>query len=272
MDFANIQTRCNPMKRRNFLILTGSSFVLSPALNSCNQQQAQSVALTVSAAGVYRDVMAEVDKVYKQEKPNITITYNIAGSGFLRKQIEQGAPVDIYIPGVAQEMDSLQAKGIVLTDTRQNLTKNGIVLFTHKDSNIAISSFKDLTSEKVKRVALGSEKVSAGIYTKEVLKFFGVYEQVNKKGVFAEEDIRQVLKQVETKSVDVGITYTTEPKLSNLVKIIAIAPEKSHAPVISPIAVLKDCKHITEAKEFINFLAGDKVAPIFDKYGFTKFT
>ena len=259
------------MKRRNFLILTGSSFVLATGLNSCTQNQPQSVVLTVSAAGVYRDVLAEINKIYKQENPHITITYNIAGSGFLRKQIEQGAPVDIYIPGVAKEMDTLEAKGLILTDTRQNLTKNGIVLITHKDSKLAISSFKDLTSEKVKRVALGSEKVSAGIYTSEVLKFFGVYEQVNKKGVFAEEDIRQVLKQVETKSVDVGITYATEPKVSNLVKIIAIAPEKSHTPVISPIAVLTKCKYIPEAKDFINFLASDRVAPIFDKYGFTKF-
>lgn len=259
------------MKRRNFLILTGSSFVILPALNSCNQQQVQSAVLTVSAAGVYRDILAEIDKIYKQDNPNNTITYNIAGSGFLRKQIEQGAPVDIYIPGVAKEMDTLQAQGLVVTDTRLNLTKNSIVLITHKDSNLAISSFKDLTKQQIKRVALGSEKVSAGIYTGEVLKFFDVYERVKTKGVYAEEDIRQVLKQVETKTVDVGITYGTEPKLSNLVKVIAIAPEKSHTPVISPIAVLKKCQHISAAQEFINFLDSDKVAPIFEKYGFTKF-
>lgn len=258
------------MKRRKFIILTSSSSVVSLGLNSCNIKTVKPVLLTVSAAGVYRNVLTEIDELYQQEKPNVTITYNIAGSGFLRQQIEQGAPVDIYLPGIDKEMDSLQAKGLIIPETRQNLTQNSIALIVHKDSTLPISGFKDLTSKYVKRVALGADTVSAGLYTKQVLSFFGIYEQVKQKGVFAEEDIRQVLKQVETKSVDVGITYATEPKLSDVVKTITLAPEKSHSRVTSPIAVLKKCHNILEAKEYIKFLLSDQATSLFEKNGFTK--
>ncbi|MBW4612439.1 MAG: molybdate ABC transporter substrate-binding protein [Desmonostoc vinosum HA7617-LM4] len=244
--------------------------IVSVGLNSCAKQSEKTIVLTVSAAGVFRDVLQEIDQFYKQKKPKVTITYNIAGSGFLREQIEQGVPIDIYIPGINKEMDTLQTKGLVVPETRQDLTKNGIVLIVHKDSNLSISSFQDLTSNQVKRVALGTGKVSAGIYTKEVLDFFNIYDRIKSKGVFAKEDIRQVLKAVETKSVDVGITYATEPKLSDQVKTIAIAPDNSHTPVISCVAVLKSCQNIAEAKEFIKFIASNQVTSIFEKYGFTK--
>ncbi|MBD2774709.1 molybdate ABC transporter substrate-binding protein [Iningainema tapete] len=257
------------MKRRKFIILTSLSSVLSIELNSCSTQKVQPVVLTVSAAGVYRNCLAEIDLRYKKEKPNVIITYNIAGSGFLRQQIEQGASVDIYIPGIAKEMDILETQGLIVPNTRQNLTINSIVIITHKDSKLPISSFKNLIDKDVKRVAVGAGTVSAGIYTKEGLNFFGIYEQVRQKSVVAEEDIRQVLKQVESHSVDVGITYETESKISNLVKTVAVAPQNSHQPVISPLAILKSCQNISAAKDFIKFLISTQVKPLFEKYGFT---
>lgn len=256
-------------KNKVVIFLIGWITTLSLGLVSCNLQQAQTVTLTVSAAAVYRDVLPEIDKLFQQEKPNIKITYNFAGSGFLRKQIEQGVPADIYIPGVAKEMNILQAKGFIIPETRQDLTKNNIALIVPQNSTIPISDFQDLTSKQVKRVALGSENVSAGVYTKEALISLKIYDPVKKKGVFAQEDIREVLRAVETRNVDAGITFLTEIKLSNKVKLVTIAPESSHSPVISPIVVLKSCQNISEAKEFIQFLKSNEAATVFKKYGFT---
>lgn len=257
------------MKKAKLFVLVTLLVILCNWMVSCNLSAPKPVALIVSAGGFYRNALEEIDKIYKQENPNIIITYNIAGSGFLRKQIEQGVPVDIYMPGIEVEMDRLESLGLVLPETRQNLVKSNIVLVVPKESTIPISKFEDLADARIERVALGKETVAAGIYTKQVLIFFGIYEQVKKKGIFAEEDIRQVLKTVESKKADGGITYLTEAKLSNQVKIVAIAPANSHTPVISPIAVLKRCKNVPEAKGFIQFLKSRKAEAIFEHYGFS---
>lgn len=257
------------MKKRKVIVLISSIAFLCFWAISCSLQQPKPAALIVSAAGVYRDVLAELEPIYKQKKPNVTITYNIAGSGLLRKQIEQGVPVDIYIPAIELEMDKLQSSGFVIPETRLNLTKNKLVLIVPKESSIHISNFQDLMGERVKKVALGKETIAAGIYTKQVLTFFRIYDNLKNKGIFAEEDIRQVLKVVETKNADAGITFLTEAKLSNKVKIAAIAPENSHIPIVSPIAVLQNCDNVPEAKEFIQFLKSNEIALIFEKYGFT---
>lgn len=255
-------------KEKQFLVIILLGFFCAWIV-SCHLTTSKPVALIVSAAGSYRNVLAEINELYKQENSNVLITYNIAGSGFLRQQIEQGAPVDIYMPAIALEMDRLQSLGLVLPETRQNLLRNQIVLILPKESTIPISKFEDLIDERIKRVAIGKETVATGIYTKQILTFLGIYEQVKKKGIVAEEDIRQVLKTVESKNADAGITFLTEAKLSNKVKIVAIAPANSHKPVILSIAVLKRCQNVPEAKAFIDFMKSEKAQYIFNKYGFS---
>lgn len=91
-------------------------------------------------------------------KFGITITFNFGASGSLQQQIEHGAPVDIFISAAAKQMDALEVKGLTLDDTRKNLLENKIVLIAQKDSSI-VMDFKDLTSEKVKKLHLESPKV-----------------------------------------------------------------------------------------------------------------
>ncbi|MUG97419.1 molybdate ABC transporter substrate-binding protein [Scytonema sp. UIC 10036] len=257
------------MKRRKFLILTGSNTILSLGLNSCNTHHTKPVALTVSAAAVFRDVMVEVGRVYAEEKTNIFVNYNITGGGVLKKQIELGAPVDIYLPASAKPMNELQSKGFILEDSRQNFMKNEIVLISLNNFS-GISSFPELLNSSVKRVALGTENIDAGIYAKEILDFFKIYDQVKPKGIFEEQDVQQILKYVESGHADVGITFLTEAKRSKKVKILAMSPVGSHAPVVSTIAIVKHSKHIAESRKFINFLRSNRAISIFEKFGFMK--
>lgn len=223
--------------------------------------------LTVSAAASLKDSMDEIEKIYTKENPNVKITYNFGASGTLQQQIEQGAPVDVFISAATKQMNELKNKGLLVNNTDKNLLENSLVLIVPKDSS-TVKDFSDLATDKVKKVALGEPKtVPAGQYANEVLTYFKILDKVQPKTVLG-NDVREVLTWVETGNADAGIVYATDAKISNKVKVVATASENSHKPVLYPVAAIKDSKNIEAAKEFIQFLSGDKAKAIFEKYGF----
>lgn len=247
-----------------------SAAVLFLLLASCSLTTSTiSPSLTISAAASLKDAIAEIQQLYTQQQP-VTITNNFGASGSLQQQIEQGAPVDIFISAAATQMDALQQKELILTDTRKNILSNQVVLIAPKNSNL-VSNFKDLTSSRVQKIALGEPKsVPAGKYAQEVLTFYNIFNQIKPKIIYA-KDVRQVLTYVETGNVDAGIIYITDAKVSD-VKIVAIAPANSHSPVVYPVAVIKASKNINAAKKFGQFLSSKVASDMFNKYGFTKVT
>ncbi len=226
------------------------------------------VHLTVSAAISMKDALDEAGHGFTAANPSITVAYNYGASGTLQHQIEQGAPVDLYLSASPKQMDALEAKGLLLQGTRKNLLCNEIVLIVPKDSRLHISSFQDLARPDVKQIALGEPiTVPAGEYAKEVLTYLGIYGVVKSKAVLA-KDVRQVLTYVETGNADVGIVYSTDAMSTSNVKVVATAPEKSHAPAIYPVAVIKNAKDPAAARAFEDFLLGAQARTIFQKYGF----
>ena len=140
------------------------------------------VSLTVSAASSLTDVLKQVDNLYMKENPNVTVTANFGGSGALQKQIENGAPVDVFLSAAAQQMDALQKEQLLLDGTRKDLLGNTLVLVVPDDSTLGITDFKDLAGDKVKKVAIGEPKsVPCGMYAEEVFKLDGITDQVNNK-------------------------------------------------------------------------------------------
>lgn len=254
--------------RRKFTWM--SAAILFLLLASCSRPTSTvAPSLTISAAASLKDAIAEIQQLYTQQQP-VTITNNFGASGSLQQQIEQGAPVDIFISAAATQMDALQQKELILTDTRKNILSNQVVLIAPKNSQI-VSNFKDLTSARVQKIALGQPKsVPAGKYAQEVLTFYNIFNRIKPKIIYA-KDVRQVLTYVETGNVDAGIVYITDAKLSD-VKIVAIAPANSHSPVVYPVAVIKASKNINAAKKFVQFLSSKPASDVFNKYGFTKVT
>ncbi len=236
------------------------------ALRTVHAQRAD---LTVSAAISLKDALDAIKQVYASQAPGVSISMNYGASGTLQLQIEQGAPVDVYLSAAPKQMDALEAKGMLLEGTRKDLLRNGIVLIVPKSSTLGIATFQDLLKPNVKRVALGEPvTVPAGRYAQEVLTHLRIYDQVNAKAVLA-KDVRQVLTYVETGDVDAGIVYTTDALSSTKVKIVAEAPADSHSPVIYPVAVIKTTKNSAAAKAFEDFLSGPQARAIFEKYGFS---
>ena len=224
--------------------------------------------IIVSAAISMKDALDDVKQLYTAANPNVSVSTNYGASGTLQIQIEQGAPVDVFLSAAPKQMDALAAKGLLLEGTRKDLLRNEVVLIVPKDSSSRISSFQDLARADVKKVALGEPTVvPAGQYAKEVLTSLGIYEAVNSKAVLA-KDVREVLTYVETGNVDAGIVYATDAVSSSKVKVVARAPETSHSPVIYPVAVMKSSKNPTAAREFISFLSAPRAGDVFKKYGF----
>ena len=243
------------------LLVVGAAFAGGPPQSKTD--------LTVSAAISLKPALDEVTQLYTAANPSVSIATNYGASGTLEVQIEQGAPVDIFLPAAPKQMDALDAKGLLLEGTRKDLLRNEVVLIVPKDSSAGISSFQDLTHANVKQVALREPAtVPAGQCAKEVLTNLGIYDAVNSKVVLA-KDVRQVLTYVETGNVDAGIVYATDAQSSSKVKVVAKAPEKSHSPVIYPVAAIKSSKNPNSAHAFANFLFGPQARAIFQKYGFT---
>ena len=228
----------------------------------------QTTDLTVSAAASLTDALPAIKKLYEQQNPQVSVTYNFASSGSLQRQIQQGAPADIFISASVSKMDALQKEGLLSQGSRKDLLQNQVVLIVPK-SNTTISDFKGLTDGDLQKISIGEpNSVPAGKYAKEVLTNAGIFEGVKSKTVFA-KTVRQVLTYVETGNVDAGIVYTTDAKSSDKVKVAAIASADSHSPVVYPVAVMKDSKNATTAKEFVEFLSSKAASEVFVKNGFT---
>jgi molybdate transport system substrate-binding protein len=225
------------------------------------------VELTVSAAISLKDALDEIAHLYSVEAPGVIVHFNLGGSGTLQRQIEQGAPVDVFISASPKEMDGLAAKGLLLTGTRRDLVRNSVVLIVPAGTS-TISTFQDLTKPTAKIISIGEpQTVPAGKYAQETLTHLGLYDQMKAKLVLA-KDVRQVLTYVETGNADAGIVYATDAKITSKVSVVATAPEDSHSPVLYPGAVIKNSANPMAAKQFLEFLASAKAKAVFQKYGF----
>jgi molybdate transport system substrate-binding protein len=223
--------------------------------------------ITVSAAISLKDSLDEIGGLYEKAHPGAKISFNYGGSGTLQRQIEQGAPVDIFFAAAEKQMDGLQAKGLVDGGTRRDIVRNQLVLIAPA-SNTTIHNFQDLTNSDVKVLALGEPAtVPAGMYARQTLEHLGLLAAVEKKAVLA-KDVRAVLTYVETGNADAGIVYQTDAQGSQKVRIVVIAPADSHDPIIYPAAILKGAKNASGAASFLTFLSSDDARGVFLKHGF----
>lgn len=229
----------------------------------------KNVELLISAAASLTDVLNEIADVYKDIEPNTKLTYSFGSSGALQAQIEEGAPVDIFMSAAQKQMKALEDKGLILDGTNKTLLVNKVVLMTPANSNLEISSFDDLTKDEVKKIAIGDpSNVPVGQYSEEIFTNLNILDKVSPKTVLG-NDVRTVLTWVESGEVDCGIVYATDAYTTDKVQIITEAPEGSHKEVSYPVAVVKTSKNSEAAKRFLDFLSTEKAINLFTKYGFT---
>jgi len=227
------------------------------------------IEMNISAAVSLKDALEEIQKNYEAKNPTIKLVYNLGASGALQKQIEQGAPADIFMSAAPKQMNDLEAKNLVNKATRKNLVENKLVIIVPKASTLNISTYEDLTKDEVQKLSIGETgSVPAGQYAQEVLTKLGIWDKIKDKAVLA-KDVRTVLTYVETGNVEAGIVYKTDAISSDKIKIAATAPEGSHQPIVYPVAVLTEAKQQKAAEDFLTYLSTPECKAIFEKYGFT---
>ncbi len=223
--------------------------------------------ILVAAAASLQNSMEEIGKLYRTENPDVTVTFTYGSSGTLQEQIEQGAPVDVFMSAALKQMTALEEKGLILDGTKKELLENKVVLIVPKDSDLGITSFEDIL--KASTIALGDpESVPAGQYAEEVFTSLNMLEDVKGKANYG-KDVTEVLTWVSTGNAEAGVVYATDAKSSDGVTVVAEAQEGSTSKVIYPAAVVKDSKAAEAAKAFVEYLGSDEALGIFEKYGFT---
>ena len=228
----------------------------------------EEVQLNISAAASLKEAMSDIQEEYKKENSNVELVVNYGSSGSLQRQIEEGAPCDVFISAGKKQMKTLEEKELLILDTNKDLVKNELVLISSKDSKI--TSVDELNEANIKKIALGEpSSVPAGKYADESLTNLNIKSEVEDKLVFA-KDVKEVLAWVQSGNADVGFVYYSDAKNNDKVKIVEKISEQYHSPITYPISVIKSTKNKEESKKFEEFLLDDKGQSILEKYGYSK--
>jgi molybdate transport system substrate-binding protein len=231
---------------------------------------AQRSSVTVFAAASLKNAIDDVNAGFGK-KTEIKTVVSYAATSALVKQIEQGAPADVFLSADLRWMDYAVEKKLIKTDTRVNLLGNKLVLIAPKDSrltSVTIGPGFDIARLAGDgRIAVADVKaVPAGRYAKAALESLGAWPAAEKKLAQA-ENVRAALAYVSRGEVPVGIVYATDAKVDPGVKIVGTFPDGSHPAVIYPVAATANAK--PEAARYLEFLRTHAAKSIFEAYGFS---
>lgn len=252
-----------------FTIALVLSLVACGGTKEAEKTELPAVELTVSAAASLTDAFQEIQELYAKEAPHVKLNFNFAASGALQQQIEQGAPVDVFLSASPKNLDPLVESGLIAEHQHQSLLGNELTVVTAADEETSIQDVKDLLNDQFVKVAIGiPESVPAGKYAQEALTNAGVWDDLQAKMVQA-KDVRQVLQYVETGNAEAGFVYKTDALSSDKVKIAYTVDQSTYTPVIYPIGIIKETSHAEEAKALYDYLQTKEALEVFEKYGFS---
>lgn len=254
--------------RFNFVLLI---LALAIGFSSCgprNNSGGENKTIVVSAAVSVENAFAEIAKIYTA-RTGARVNFSFGASGNLEKQIEAGAPVDVFASAGEKEMDQLQARSLVEPGTRADFAGNALVLVVPAGSKLRLDSFQDLAGRQVKRIAMGNPKtVPAGFYARQALQDLHLWPALEPRLIFS-EDVRQALDYVMRGEVDAGIVYATDVAIAGgKVRQVAESPAGTYGPIRYPIAAIKGCAHPAAANQFIKLVLSPEGQKVLASYGF----
>lgn len=226
--------------------------------------------ITVYAAASLSNALTEVSAQYTAAK----VVHSFAASSALAKQIENGAPADIFISADTKWMNYLQDKNLVNSASRKDLLANKLVLIAPKCRGFKVrldSNFNLVHAFSGKLCTADIDSVPAGIYAKQALSYFDWWPKINSRVVGA-QDVLAALVFVERGECAAGVVYETDAKISSKVEIVATFPEASHLPIVYPAALVLNGGSTNGNKlsqDYLNYLQSPMALAIFKKYGFS---
>lgn len=223
--------------------------------------------LVVSAASSLTDAFKAVGKAYEARHPGTHVVLNFAASDILLRQIESGAPADVFASADQAAMDKAVAAKAIDPSTRHDFATNRLVLIVPKNATAKVTSAADLKGPGVKRVAYGDPaSVPVGRYAKAALEQQGLWDAVSAKGVLA-QNVRQGLDYVARGEVDAGFVFATDAAIAKD-RVTVVATVATPKPISYPIAVVTDSKEAKEAASFEAFVQSNEGQDILAGFGF----
>lgn len=251
------------MIKRNIFTI---AFAVTAAIFSSNLQ----AKVTVFAAASFNNALEEVAANYKKANSNSEVVLSFASSSVLARQIDSGAPADIFVSADQKWMNFLVEKNNIEPTTRVDLVGNSLVMIAPKESDI---EKVDLTNPDWQKrldgtfLAVGDpDHVPAGIYAKTAFTYLKQWDMLEKKLARA-DNVRKALLLVEKAESPLGVVYATDASVGKNVKVVATFPAESHPPVEYPAAILKG-KENAETKSFFDYMQSDAAKEVYKKYGF----
>ena len=225
--------------------------------------------LVLSVAVSLKEAVEELGREFVAGRPGVTLRYNFGASGDLQKQIEAGAPVDIFLSAAQRQTDELDRQKLIVPETRRNFARNVLTVVKPADSRVDLTKAADLLESRVGRIVIGNPKtVPAGQYAEESLRALGLWERLQPKLIFA-ENVRQALDYVARGEVDAGFVYTTDAVIRRERVKEAFRPaEDTYRPIVYPAAVVKDSRHPALAQAFIDLLTSAPGRAVLARLGF----
>jgi len=229
---------------------------------------AQSEVLTIAAANNLKDVFRKILPVFEAQNRDITVRVIYAQPKTLTKQIEEGAPVDVFLPALFEDIDQLESKELILKDTKHIYARTVLVLITNSAFPAQLDSIQDLETKPVRHIAIGDPSASAvGKDTIQFLKDRNLESRLKAQFIYGEHS-RAVLDLVSKGEAELGIVYRTDAIGSKRVRIIDSAPSDSHRPITYGVVSPWTARNISGAREFVSFLQTEKVQGELKQHGF----
>jgi molybdate transport system substrate-binding protein len=225
--------------------------------------------LTFSVAVSLKEAIEELGRRFMQTHAGVTLRYNFGASGELAKQIEAGAPIDLFLSAGERQMDDLERRGFVVRATRRDFARNVLVAVKPPDSRLDLAKPADLLDGRVRRIVVGNPKtVPAGQYAEQSLRALGLWERLGPRLILA-ENVRQALEYVARGEVDVGFVYASDLAWRPGRVAEAFRPgEDTYSPIVYPVAVVAGAHEPALAEAFVGLLRSAEGQAVLARFGF----
>ncbi|HYE73752.1 MAG TPA: molybdate ABC transporter substrate-binding protein [Blastocatellia bacterium] len=233
-------------------------------LSSCSNKQT-ALPLTIAAAADLAPAFEEIGKSFEQQIGKKVI-FTFGSTGTLTKQIENGAPFDLFAAANVEYIDQLNKQGLIIPNTKALYARGRITLWTRADSKLDLKKLEDLAQPEVRKVSIANpEHAPYGKAAQQALQAVGIWEAIKPKLVYG-ENVRMTLQFAETGDAEAAIVALSLSQQSKGRWVLI--PQELHQPLDQALAVIKATKRENDAREFAAFINGPQGRPIMKKYGF----
>jgi molybdate transport system substrate-binding protein len=248
-----------------FLLVILTLTACAPSRNDSGDKK--DTALLVVVAASSRDAVNEIAKHYARET-GIEIKLVNDDSSKLATQIVNGAPADLFLSANEKWGRFVQEEGFAVES--KPLLGNSLVLIVPKGNRAKITTPNDLLRPEVRKVALAGPNVPAGIYARQALVHWQLWEPLDsQKKIVSGENVRVTLAYVERGEVEAGIVFGTDAKISNQVETVVVFGSGTHDKIVYPLLLLQHGAKNAGARKFYDYLQGETAAQVFEKHGFS---